>query len=112
KFCTRDGAEVIKSRDNTNFSRSILFGYAIPFTHTGVRGTYKVSDTFSFTAGVNEGWDTIQSKNGGATLELGATVNPVKEFTLVGSLYTGREKLVNYNSAALNAPPAGTRTLL
>lgn len=112
KFVTLAGAEVIKSRDNTNFSRSILFGYAIPFTHTGVRGTYKASDTMSFTVGVNEGWDTIQNKNGGATLELGTTLNPIKEFTLVGSLYTGREKIASYNSATLNASPTGTRTLI
>ena len=112
KFATLAGAEVIKSRDNTNFSRSILFGYAIPFTHTGVRGTYKVSDTVSFTVGVNEGWDTIQTKNGGATLELGTTLNPIKEFTLVGSFYTGREKILNYNSGTLNVSPTGTRNLL
>src|SRR3989338_11070999 len=34
KFVTLHGAEVIESVDNWNFSRSLLFGYAIPFTHT------------------------------------------------------------------------------
>jgi hypothetical protein len=29
------GAEVIASASNPNFSRSILFGFAIPYTHTG-----------------------------------------------------------------------------
>ena len=39
KFVTLAGAEVIASPSDTNYSRSILFGYAIPFTHTGVRAT-------------------------------------------------------------------------
>ncbi|MFA6321096.1 MAG: outer membrane beta-barrel protein, partial [Candidatus Omnitrophota bacterium] len=43
KFATLAGAEVIESINNWNFSRSFLFGYAIPFTHTGVRAYYKPS---------------------------------------------------------------------
>src|SRR5438552_11259954 len=35
KYVTNAGAEVIKSDADPNYSRSILFGYAIPFTHTG-----------------------------------------------------------------------------
>jgi len=37
KFVTLAGAEVINSTLDTNYSRSILFGYAIPFSHTGAR---------------------------------------------------------------------------
>ena len=40
KFVTLAGAEVIESKDNFNISRGFLFGYAVPFTHTGLRGTY------------------------------------------------------------------------
>ncbi len=39
KFVTPLGAEVIESQDNWNYSRSVLFGYAIPFYHTGLRAT-------------------------------------------------------------------------
>ena len=35
KFVTPMGAEVIESQNNWNCSRSILFGYAIPFYHAG-----------------------------------------------------------------------------
>ena len=35
KFVTPIGAEVIESQDNWNYTRSILFGYAIPFYHLG-----------------------------------------------------------------------------
>ena len=39
KFVTPLGAEVIESQDDWNYSRSILFGYAIPFYHAGMRAT-------------------------------------------------------------------------
>jgi hypothetical protein len=42
KFVTNTGAEVIEAKDNWMYSRSILFGWAIPFTHTGVRATVPV----------------------------------------------------------------------
>ena len=42
KFVTPMGAEVIESQDNWNYTRSILFGYAIPFYHVGLRATYAV----------------------------------------------------------------------
>jgi Putative beta-barrel porin-2, OmpL-like. bbp2 len=36
KFVTLLGAEVIEAPLNMNYSRSFLFGFAIPFTNTGV----------------------------------------------------------------------------
>ena len=63
KFVTMSGAEVIKTTGDTNFSRSILFGYAIPFSHTGVRATYKISDAVSLVGGVNNGWDQATDAN-------------------------------------------------
>lgn len=51
KFVTHMGYEVIEGYDgyNDNESRSFLFGYAIPFTHTGIRANYKISDPVSLT---------------------------------------------------------------
>ena len=92
KFVTLQGTEVIASSGNTNFSRSILFG-AIPFTHTGVRATYALSDILSFTAGVNNGWDQVKDANKGKTLELGVTFTPIKPLTIAVSDYIGKEPL-------------------
>lgn len=49
KFITHIGAEVIEGYDgwNSNFSRSFLFGLAIPFVHTGVRASYSIDDKLS-----------------------------------------------------------------
>src|SRR5229473_4961795 len=90
KFVTLQGSEVIWSPSNNNFSHSILFG-AIPFTHTGVRGTYAPNDKVSLIAGVNNGWDQLQDANKGKTLELGTIITPIKPLTITGSYYGGQE---------------------
>lgn len=109
KFVTLAGAEVIKSPSDVNYSRSILFGYAIPFTHTGVRATYKASDTLSLTAGVNNGWDDFQDTNGAKTLELGVAYAPIKAFSLAAQAYSGKEQIFNYPTVS---PVGGTRNLI
>jgi hypothetical protein len=61
KFETLAGAEVIESPSDLNYSRSILFGYAVPFTHTGGRLTWTPNSEFQLIAGLNNGWDTVHS---------------------------------------------------
>jgi hypothetical protein len=90
KFTTLQGTEVIASTGNTNFSRSILFG-AVPFTHTGLRATWTLNDKVSLIGGINNGWDQLSDANRGKTLELGASLNPLKPLTLTVSGYTGEE---------------------
>jgi hypothetical protein len=107
KFVTLHGTEVIASSGNTNISRSILFG-SVPFTHTGVRGTYALSDTISLIAGVNNGWDQLTDSTRTKTIELGATFNPIKPLNIAVSAYSGKE------TAPLATPgnPEGNRTSL
>ncbi len=107
KFATLAGQEVIKASGNTNFSRSILFGYAIPFTHTGARVTYKASDAFSFIAGVNNGWDQVTDMNSNKTVELGVALNPAKSFALTVQDYYGVEQVAGAPGGA-----QGKRNLL
>jgi len=108
KYVTLSGAEVIKSPANLNFSRSILFGYAIPFAHTGVRAYFTPGGSavspdgkWTFIAGVNNGWDVqSESQQGlaadgsqatGKTLELGANGNITKNVALAAVYYGGNE---------------------
>lgn len=93
KYVTLAGAEVINSTANTNFSRSILFGYAIPFTHTGARVSYAATDTLTLIGGVNRGWDALKDTNTAKTAELGVTFAPIKEFTLGAQGYIGTERV-------------------
>lgn len=69
KFTTAHGAEVVASKDNWNFSRSFLFGYAEPVTHTGVRLSYPFADWFTALVGVNQGWDIVDDNNTGKSIE-------------------------------------------
>ena len=108
KFVTMAGAEVINSTANPNFSRSILFGYAIPFTHTGVRTTYAFSDALSLMAGVNNGWDNFRDTNNAKTLELGMTYVPSKTYSLGAQVYSGKERV----GGLINTGPEGTRNLV
>ena len=106
KFATLAGTEVIASPYNNNISRSILFG-AIPFTHTGVRASFAPSDTVTVYGGVNNGWDQLQDTNRQKTLELGATLNPVKPLTMTLSGYFGDE-----NTSPAGGVPNGERDLI
>ena len=67
KFATLLGGEVIESPYNPNVSRSFMFGYAIPFTHTGVLFSTALNDNISLTAGVVNGWDNVRDNNNGKT---------------------------------------------
>ncbi len=107
KYVTLAGAEVINSTANSNFSRSILFGYAIPFAHTGLRVSYGVTDTLTLIGGVNQGWDTLKETNGAKTLELGVAFTPSKELSLTGQAYSGKERV----GGLVNTGPEGTRNL-
>ena len=65
KFATLLGGEVIESPYNPNVSRSFMFGYAIPFTHTGFLFSYAINDMVSLTAGMVNGWDNVVDNNNG-----------------------------------------------
>jgi hypothetical protein len=74
RFVTLLGAEVIPTYStygsaDYNVSRDFIFGFAIPFTHTGLRGTYAFNDKVSMTLGVNNGWDDVTDSNDGKTVE-------------------------------------------
>ena len=93
KFTTLQGTEVIWAPSNNNFSRSILFG-AIPFTHTGMRVTYALSDTVSLIAGINNGWDQVSSASKSKTGEFAVTLNPIKPLNITISDYVGNASTI------------------
>jgi hypothetical protein len=72
RFVTMMGAETINTYNNLGFneSKSIIFGFGIPFTHTGIRGSYTFNDYVSASVGLNNGWDdTAAFNNGGPNYE-------------------------------------------
>ena len=74
RFVTLLGEEVIPTyatygSTDFNISRDFIFGFGIPFTHTGLRGTYAFNDKISMVLGVNNGWDDVTNNNDGQTVE-------------------------------------------
>jgi Putative beta-barrel porin-2, OmpL-like. bbp2 len=57
KFVTMMGYETINAINNPLYSHSYMFGYAIPFTQTGVLGKYNFTKDLSVTAGITRGWE-------------------------------------------------------
>ena len=109
KYVTLAGAELIAPTGDYNFSRSILFGYAIPFTHTGVRASYGSTTNFSFSLGVVNGWDEVSDPNNQKTLEIGLSYTPVKTVTILVNGYFGNEPLGLRRPAR---PPSKDRALI
>ena len=95
KFETLAGAEVIEATGNSNFSRSYLFGYAVPFTHTGARVTYAVNSKVSVVGGVNNGWDDWKFAGKKKTLEGAILLTPSPGYALTLDTYNGNDFAVN-----------------
>jgi len=89
---TLAGNEVIEGPFNWNISRSVSFGYAIPFTHTGVRATYALfNDFLTIYQGVVNGWDNDIDNNSFKTLENAFSFSPIKDVKWTTATYFGPE---------------------
>ena len=89
-FVTSAGAEVIETKDNWNYSRSLLFALAVPYYHFGVRTSMPIGK--SFTAGVQvvNGWNTIVDTHGNNMQTVGLTgAITRKKFTWNHNYYVG-----------------------
>ena len=94
KYVTLAGAEVIEAKDNWNTTRSYMFGYAIPFTHTGVRVAYDLwGGKVTFTTGLNNGWDLMEDNNRYKTWEGQIAWKPSDSFLFTTTTYIGPENL-------------------
>ena len=92
KFITLLGAEVIKRTANFNISHSYLFGFAIPFTHTGLLLSYPLHPTFNVTAGVVNGWDNAIDNNDAKTFIGQAVFTPAEIFSVAVNGIWGAEQ--------------------
>lgn len=88
KFYTPVGFEVVKAKDNWQYSRGYLFNYGIPFWHEGLSVNYAIiPKDFFATLYVLNSWDGRISQEQNESTTLGLNLN-----------YTGFENLsLNYN---------------
>jgi hypothetical protein len=108
RFVTLAGYETIDPRTDTNFSRSILYGFAIPFAHTDARATVVANDQLTFNVGIVNGWDDLKDTNSAKTAELGVTFTPTKIVSITADGYIGRERVGGLTELG----PQGQRKLL
>ena len=92
KFVTQHGAEVIDSRADWNLSRSLLFAWAIPYYHFGLRATYPASDKVTLGAFLVNGWNNVLDNNGGKTGGFQLIWNPSSRFSFVQNYMVGPEQ--------------------
>jgi hypothetical protein len=95
KFVTQHGAEVIETKDNWNYSRSLMFALAIPYYHFGARVTYPFSDKFTLSGYLVNGWNNVVDNNTGKTLGIQAVIKPNSKLTIVQNYMTGPEQTNN-----------------
>ncbi len=100
KFVTLLGEEVIPVYNNVNFNEthSYIFGFGIPFTHTGVRAQYSFSDKIGLTMGVNNGWDDPSDTNDGKSVEGQLSLTPTSNLSLLINGIYGPEQFNHGNS--------------
>jgi len=91
KFVTPAGAEVIESKDNWNYSRSLLFAWAIPYFHFGASAKYAFNSKFSLTGYLVNGWNNSVDNNSGKTGGFSAAWTPNAKWSLTENYLTGPE---------------------
>ncbi|HEV2618536.1 MAG TPA: outer membrane beta-barrel protein, partial [Acidobacteriaceae bacterium] len=90
QFVTSAGQEVIETMNNWSYSHGLLFTYAIPYYHFGLRTSMPVTKTWTFGVQVVNGWNNVTDNNGGVTI--GLTSSLVKpKFTWNTNYYVGPE---------------------
>jgi hypothetical protein len=91
EFVTSAGAEVIETNSNWNYSRSLLFAWAIPYYHFGLRATIPIGSHFTGGVQLVNGWNNIEDNNTGKTIGLNGAIT-TKKFTWSNNYYGGPEK--------------------
>jgi hypothetical protein len=67
EFVSSAGAEVIETNQNFNYSRSLIYVWAEPYSHTGFRLQYPIGAHFTGSFQVVNGWNNVEPINRGKT---------------------------------------------
>lgn len=92
KFVTPAGAEVIETKDNWNYSRGLLFSYAIPYYHFGMRAKYAFNTKYSLTGYFVNGWNSVIDNNSGKTYGMSFAWTPNAKWSVTQNYLAGPEQ--------------------
>jgi hypothetical protein len=96
KFVTHMGLEVIESKDNWNYSRGILFTWAIPFYHAGFKVGMPVADGVTVTFLGMNGWNNVEDNNSAKTAGAQVIVTAIPKVTFIQNAIWGSETANNF----------------
>lgn len=92
KFVTPLGYETINPVTNPLYSHTFLFGFAIPFTHTGVTATYQIDKNWAVMGGIVRGWDQALEDNNDMVSFLGQVAYTSDKLDVIVTAITGPEQ--------------------
>jgi hypothetical protein len=92
KFVTHLGSEVIETKANWNYSRSLLFAWAIPFYHTGLRVNVPLTSNLKVMGMVANGWNRIRENNSAKTVGVQVAWAPAEGITYLQNWISGPER--------------------
>lgn len=92
KMGTFMGAETIEALDSPNFSRSFLFNFSQPITHTGLKACYEFSRNFNATVFAVNGWDNFNDGNSTPSIGLSLGFNPSEKVLMSFNFLNGPEQ--------------------
>ena len=113
KFVTHMGYELIEGYDgyNDNYSRSLLFNYAIPLTHTGIKASYSPTSKVSLMAMIANGWDVAIDNNASKTFGAQLAIKPIDPVAFYVNYIGGPENADNNSSVRHVVDFIGTVTV-
>lgn len=97
-FYTIIGYEVVTAPDNFFYSHAYTFNNSEPFTHTGLLGTYNMSDDVTLYGGYTMGWDSGFDDNGDTFIG-GISADVSCDLTLTYATNIGRFNEARFNGA-------------
>jgi len=106
RFVTWMGNEVIESKSNWNYSRSLMFWFTIPLWHDGMSVNFAPDSNFGITGYVTNGWNTAFALTTGKTYGLQILGKPDPALTvivngIVGPDITGASSKSRYVGEAI-----------
>ncbi len=93
RFSTLAGYEILPNYNafNPHISNSVMFGYFLPFTHTGLLMSFPI-DIVTIDLGVVNGWDDLVDRNDGKSVHGGIGVKPMDTLSMYLSGTYGTER--------------------
>ncbi len=96
KMPTHVGYELMKPRDNWQYSRSTAFGFGGPFWHTGIHVGYAVvPQKLIPSLYIYNSWNSIYDNNSGKTLGAQLKMVPSNELSVIYNFIGGPEQAGN-----------------